>query len=140
VRAFLTALTASVLTLAGCIDTVPTAPDPDAPRLPKRAQDQLPLDVALAGLCPSAGASPEQLDMLAQQGRALVRELRAHPDWIVTKTFYFEEGRPEPTDVTVRQLAEWELDELKSNAEREREETGQQCAPELIRNLEEALE
>ena len=126
--------------IGGCVDTIPYAPDPDAPRLPQSLQEQLPVELYLSNLCPSAETPPRLLRMLRRQANVLLRERERRPDWLLTYTFYFENSEPDTHDITVRQLAELQLQDLKTGDELERELTGRPCEPGLIRRLEEALD
>jgi hypothetical protein len=47
----------------------------------------------------------------------MIRELRRHPDWLVTYTYYYEDApEGERKEITVRKLAEEQLADLRSGS------------------------
>ena len=136
-RGFGGCVAASLVVASGCAELEPSAADPDAPRLPTAVQKQLPVELHLANLCPSAETPPRLQRDLRRQARVLLRELDERPHWRLTYTFYYEEG-DETKEITVRDLAEEELEHLKSNDEGEQELTGQRGEPDRIRARERA--
>ena len=105
----------------------------EARQLPLAIQRQLPLDLSLGNLCPGAETPPELARELRSKAEVLLRELRLHPDFLVTYTFFTEEEGPVRESVTVREVAELQLDDLKSGSD-----LGE-CVPELQERLETAL-
>jgi hypothetical protein len=105
----------------------------DAPHAPPALEAQLPIELTLANLCPGAETPPALTRKLKRQAEVLLSELRTHPDWLVTFTYYYSDTEdPEDTrDITIRELAEEELQSL--------EDGGGDCQPELKRRLREAL-
>jgi hypothetical protein len=126
---FLPCVVVGVLAL-GC-----SGEDESEPRqLPLSIQRQLPLDLSLGNLCPGAETPPELARELRRKAEVLLRELRLHPDFLVTYTFFTEEEGQVRESVTVRDVAELQLDDLKSGGSNLGE-----CAPELQERLETAL-
>jgi hypothetical protein len=108
--------------------------DSEADRLPPSVQRQLPLDISLGNLCPGAETPPELVRDLRRKAEALLAQLRANPDALVRYTFYTEEEGPIRQDIPVREVAELQLDDLRSGSS----DLGE-CAPDLQRRLEEGL-
>ena len=108
--------------------------DSEADRLPPSVQRQLPLDISLGNLCPGAETPPELVRELRRSAEELLAQLRANPDALVTYTFYTEEEGAIRQDIPVRELAELQLDDLRSGSS----ELGE-CAPDLQGRLEDGL-
>jgi hypothetical protein len=108
--------------------------DSEAAHLPLQVQRQLPLDVSLGNLCPGAETPPDLARDLRRRAEALLRELRVHPDFLVTYTFFTEEEGPQRESITVREVAERQLDDLRSGGS----DLGE-CVPVLQQKLETAL-
>jgi hypothetical protein len=108
--------------------------DSEARHLPIAVQRQLPLDVSLGNLCPGAETPPSLTRALMQKANVLPRELRARPDFLVTYTFFTEEEGPLRRSVTVREVAELQLEDLRDGAS----DLGA-CAPKVQEKLEAAL-
>ena len=106
--------------------------DGETETLPQSVQDELPLDLSLGNLCPGAESPPHVLSQAARSAEALIRELRAHPDALVTKMLPIESEGTTPEEMTVREVAEFELDALE-------DPDGGYCLPELARRIEDAL-
>jgi hypothetical protein len=123
--------------LAACA-TSETRSDDDARYVPEAIQAQLPLDISLGNLCTHAETPLRLARDLRQKAEVMLRELHDHPDSLVTYTFYTEEDPPERKPITVRELAQLQLNDLKSGEQAERL-LGGSCAPELQRRVEEAL-
>jgi hypothetical protein len=86
-----------------------------APHVPATVQRQLPLDVSLGNLCPGAETPGPLRRDIERRAEVLLRELDRHPDWLVTNTYYPAESPDvEHRDITVRELAEEQLRDLKS--------------------------
>jgi hypothetical protein len=95
-----------------------------AAHLPRAVQRELPIDESLASDCEGDRG-------VDASGRALLRELDRNPDALVTYTYYYSDGPdPETRDITVRELAEEALSDLRSNPG---------CRSELRHRLEDAL-
>lgn len=119
----------ALVALAGCQGES----EQPARQLPPDVQRELPLDLSLGNLCPGAETPAYLLPGLERSARALVRELRARPDWLVTYTFHTEEEGPIVEEITVRELAEIELDGMQG-------EPGETlCRPDLQRRIADAL-
>jgi hypothetical protein len=103
------------------------------PQLSPSVQKQLPLDVSLGNLCPGAETPPHFARELRRKAETLLREIAANPNSLVTYTFYIEEEGPTPRVITVREVAELQLNDLRDGA------VDGSCAPELQRRLEAAL-
>jgi hypothetical protein len=108
--------------------------DSEAQRLPPSVQRQLPLDISLGNLCPGAETPPELITDLRRKADALLAQLGANPDALVSYTFHTEEEGPIRQDIPVREVAELQLDDLRSGSS----DLGE-CAPDLQRRLEEGL-
>jgi hypothetical protein len=108
--------------------------DSDGRTLPLDVQEQLPLDVSFGNLCPGAGTPGHLRRDLRMRAEVLLRELHNRPDYLVTYTLYTEEEGPLPEDITVRELAERQLLDLREGGS----DYGD-CAPDIQRKLEEAL-
>lgn len=106
----------------------------EAERLAPSVQRQLPLDISLGNLCPGAETPPELVRELRRRADELLAQLRANPDTLVSYTFYTEEEGPIREDIPVREVAELQLDELRSGSS----DLGE-CAPDLQRRLEDGL-
>jgi hypothetical protein len=61
----------------------------------------------------------------------LIVELRRRPNDLVTDTFYYADGSEERRDITIRELAEQQLESLQNG--------GRACAPKLMQRLQAAL-
>jgi hypothetical protein len=99
--------------------------------VPQSTQAQLPIHDSLAEVCSGKRLSKARAERLRQEGKTLVRELRVHPDWLVTVTRIHSDpgpGNPRyfPQDITVHELA---ADEI----------FGTGCMPALRSKLREAL-
>jgi hypothetical protein len=108
--------------------------DSDADHLPPSVQRQLPLDISLGNLCPGAETPPELVRDLRRKAEALLAQLHANPDALVSYTFYTEEEGPIRQDIPVHEVAELQLDDLRSGSS----DLGE-CAPDLQGRLEEGL-
>jgi hypothetical protein len=69
--------------------------------------------------------------MLRRQAEVLLRELERRPDWVVRYVYVYEDGTRNPEDITVRRLAEEQLELLDGGDEEELYLTGRHCEPEL---------
>jgi hypothetical protein len=122
------ALLAALLgVLAGC------SGDDDRQRLPADTQARLPLTISLGNLCPGAESPPELIRDIRRRAEALLAELEARPDHLVTYTFFTEEEGPIEEEITVRELAEVALRDLRDG------ESFGPCAPDLQERLEAGL-
>lgn len=101
------------------------------PHVPADVQAQLPVDLSLGNLCPGAETPPRLLRELRRSAAALERELRRRPDHLVTYTYYWADQPAERREITVRELAEEQLEDLQTG--------GRRCAPALQRRLRAAL-
>jgi hypothetical protein len=104
--------------------------------VPDEVQAQLPLTLSLGNLCRGAETPPELAPELRGGARLMIRELRRHPDWLVTYTYYYEDApEGERKEITVRKLAEEQLADLRSGSA-----AGLgKCSPDLQREIEDAL-
>ena len=116
---------ASVAPVWATIETVRRGPE-----LPPGAQARLPTGLRLTGLCLGREVSPATRRDLRRRAGALLRELRLRPSHLVAYTT-FPEGTPEQMKVTVRELAEEQLELF--------EWAGPGCAPTIRRRLAAAL-
>ena len=91
--------------------------------------------MSLGNLCPGAETPPRLARELRHGARLMIRELERHPDWLVTRTYYYEDGDPagEQKQITVRKLAEEQLEALRSGS------VIGKCSPGLQREIENAL-
>jgi hypothetical protein len=106
----------------------------DAPHAPPALERQLPIELTLANLCPGSETPPDVVRKLERQADVLLREVRAHPDWLVTYTYHYTDtDDPEDTrEITMRELAEEQLRDL--------EDYGSDCRPDLRERLRAALD
>ena len=95
-------------------------------------QAQLQPGLTLGNLCPHSGLPGPERRKLRRSAEVLIVELRRRPDDLVTDTFYYADGSTERRDITIRQLAEQELDSLETG--------GRDCAPKLKRRIRAALD
>jgi hypothetical protein len=104
-----------------------------ADHVPKAVQARLPTQISLGNLCPGTATPPAVRRDVRQRAESLVRELEGHPDDLVRRTLYLEED-PDPLreDITVRQLAQEQLEDLETNG-------GSKCEPALQRRLREGI-
>lgn len=103
--------------------------------VPAHIQRQLPLLTGFGGLCPKSSATPAERRRIVREADVLLRELKRRPDEVVTiEDSSFDEGH-EPYDITVRELAERNLESLRLLSE----DLGD-CAPRLTQRLIAALE
>ena len=104
---------AALPTAAAAVETFERSREPHVPRAVQR---QLPLDVSLGNLCPGAETPGPLRRDIEHRAEVLLRELDRHPDWLVTYTYYYADSPDsERRDITVRELAEEELRDLKAN-------------------------
>ena len=90
-----------------------------ARHVPAAIQARLPTDGSLSNLCPGAEAPPALRRDARRRAEVLVRELDRHPDDLVTYTYILsDEPDPRREDITVRELAQEELEGLKANGPR----------------------
>jgi hypothetical protein len=102
-----------------------------APRLPSEAAARLlPEDGDFSGLC--AGQNPTDNENALRRDRALIRELSARPDHVVRVAYIVGEGETKDVDISVRALAEEELDYLEGR--------GPDCHADIQDELREGLE
>jgi hypothetical protein len=106
----------------------------EAPHLPQSVQRQLPIELTLGNLCPGAETPRWLVRDLRRRAEVLLRELRERPDFLVTDIVYYEDGEEERQIVTVRELAERQLLDLREG----RSDLGE-CSPDIQRRLDEAL-
>jgi hypothetical protein len=101
--------------------------------VPAAVQARLPTDFSLGNLCPGTETPPSERRDLRRQAERLIRELQRHPGDLVTYTYYLaDEGRADRVDITVREVAQEELESLRTNG-------GSKCEPELQRRLREGI-
>jgi hypothetical protein len=108
----------------------------DAPKLPPADQRRLPIELNLGNLCPEASTPREDVQRLRAQAERLIVELRRRRDWLVDYTYYYEETGPETEEITVEELAQYQLHLMEVGGG----EGFPECAPELQRRLRAALE
>jgi hypothetical protein len=115
--------------------TVETISRSDASHLPVAVQKQLPSGGNLNGLCgPVEETARDNRRDLQYRARVLLREVRRHPDSIVTVTDVDADDASEHRrDLTVRELTEEELNSLDEGA------GYPNCQPDLRRSLRAAL-
>jgi len=101
------------------------------PHVPASVQRELPTKLSLGNLCPGAESDPAVERDVRRSAEVLIRELRRRPDDLVTYTFYFSDDPEERRDITIRQLAEEQLDDIESG--------GPNCIPELERRIRAAM-
>ena len=102
-----------------------------ASRLPVAVQREIERGLHLVNLCPSSETAPEGRPPFEAAARALVREVRRRPDWLVTRTVSYSHGDDERETWTVAELARDELELL--------EEAGPRCEARLQQALRDAL-
>jgi hypothetical protein len=102
------------------------------PPLPASVQRLLPTEISLGNLCAGAETAVTVEQDVRQRADVLLRELRRRPNHLVTFTYHAAHGgEDEHRDITVRELAEEQLKDLKSN--------GPNCEPDLERRLRSAM-
>jgi hypothetical protein len=101
------------------------------PHVPASVQRELPTKLSLGNLCPGAESSPEVEREVRRSAEALIRELRRRPDDLVTDTVYYSDDPEERRDITIRELAEEQLEDIESN--------GPNCVPDLERRIRAAM-
>jgi hypothetical protein len=101
---------------------------------PPELEAQLPIELTLGNLCPGAETPAPTVRMLERQAEVLLREVRAHPDWLVTYTYYYSdtEDPEDKREITIEELAQEQLQDLEDFAPGD-------CRPDLRRRLREAL-
>lgn len=100
----------------------------DSPHAPPSLEAQLPDDQTdVAAVC--GHVEPEYAAEVRTKVEALFRQLRANPDLLVTYTYVYSDEPSETYEITVRELAEEQLDDLEANDE----------CPELQRRLRDAI-
>jgi hypothetical protein len=114
-------LGALVVTLAGCGGAS------GGHRAPAHVEQELPLALSLANLCPDAETAPKMIRKLRLQARALLREARDHPSWLVPYVYYDDLGGDQRRLITIRQLAKEHLQAI--------EDEDPNCEPDLQRRL-----
>jgi hypothetical protein len=124
----------SILVLAALMAGCAGDGGSEAAHLPQDVQRQLPLDLTLGNLCPGAETPAYISRDLRRKAEVLLRELRNRPDFLVTDIVYFEGGEAERDVVTVRELAERQLLDLREGGS----DLGA-CAPDLQQRLEDGL-
>jgi hypothetical protein len=97
-------------------------------RAPASVERALPIDLYLANLCPDAETDGKIVKKLRRQANALLREARAHPDWLVEFTYYDDHGDDDRELISIRQLAKEHLQSIKDE--------DPDCEPGLQRQLE----
>ena len=102
------------------------------PHVPASVQRELPTELSLGNLCPGAESDPVVERDVRRRAEVLIRELRRHPDHLVTYTYYYSDEPEERRDITVRELAEEQLADIESG--------GPDCDPKLERRIRAALE
>ena len=116
--------TAAVLTFVSC--------QPE--QVPADIQRHLPLLTGFGGLCPDSSATAADRGQIGREADVLLRELKRRPDEVVTiEDSSFDEGY-EPYEITVRELAERRLEDLRLLSEWLGD-----CAPRLRQRLTAAL-
>jgi hypothetical protein len=101
---------------------------PTGKRAPAALENSLPTELYLANLCPDAETRVKTVARLRRQAQVLVRETRAHPDWLVEYTYFDDHGDDDRRLITIRQLAEEQLQSIKDE--------DPSCEPALQRELE----
>jgi hypothetical protein len=101
------------------------------PHVPGSVQAQLPTEISLGNLCPGSDTRPAVERDVRRRAEALIRELRRRPDQLVTYTYYSSDDPQERRDITIRELAEEQLEDIDSN--------GPDCDPELERRIRAAM-
>jgi hypothetical protein len=103
----------------------------DSPHAPRSLEAQLPNDDLGLGVMCERDAEPDDARRARGHLETLIRELRTNPDLLVTFTYTYSDEPSETREITVRELAEEQLNEL--------EEGFQPDCPEAERRLREAL-
>jgi hypothetical protein len=101
------------------------------PPAPAAVQARLPLTLRLGELCPTSETDAEVVRDLRRRAEALLVELRRRPQELVPWTTHVEAGPPETEQITIRELAEVQLESMRDN--------GPNCDPPLERRLRAAL-
>jgi hypothetical protein len=95
--------------------------------LPRDVQARLPLEESLGGLCSGSETSRDVERNLRDGLRVLVREVERRPGHMATYTYYWSDEPPERKRITVREVAEEQLKDVR------------ECSPDVTRTLERAL-
>jgi hypothetical protein len=96
------------------------------PHVPAAVQARLPVDYSLVNLCPGAETPAALERRIRASAETLIRELRRRPNELVTYTFYYEDADDVTLDITVRELAHEQLEDL-------------DCDPHLQQRIREAM-
>jgi hypothetical protein len=100
-----------------------------ARHVPPAIQARLSTGLSLGDLCPGSAVPAALQRDIRRRAAALVQELERHPDDLVTYTYVLaDEPGVSRVDITVREVAQEELRDMKSNDSR--------CEPDLQRRLE----
>jgi len=112
---------AAMPTAAAAVEAIERS---NSPHVPAAVQRQLPIDESLSSDCGHKARAEAP-------ARVLLRELDRNPDALVTYTYYFADTPDaEHRDITVRELAEEQLRDLRANPG---------CRDDVRRRLERAL-
>jgi hypothetical protein len=107
-----------------------------ARRVPASVRAQLPVEWSLSDLCPKPYMSRRIARQIRHESEVLLREVRRHPDWVVSVSYpYADQPGVYTTDITVRDLAKEELKGLQEM----NGAGGKQCLPEYRRRLKLAI-
>ncbi|MDQ3934069.1 MAG: hypothetical protein M3340_05490 [Actinomycetota bacterium] len=103
----------------------------DSPHAPRSLEMQLPNDDLGLGVLCDPEAEPDDARQARGHLETLIRELRDNPDLLVTYTYTYSDEPSDTREITVRELAEEQLDDL--------EEGFQPHCPQVERRLRDAL-
>ena len=107
-----------------------------AKRVPASLRAQLPIEWSLSVLCPKSGFPAGAARGVRRQAEVLLREVRRHPDWVLSYSYPYADQPGEFTrDMTIHELGEQELQSIKDLDGA----TGKPCLPSYRRRLEAAL-
>lgn len=94
-------------------------------------QAALPTEISLGNLCPGTETPKDVERDVRRRAEALIRQLKRDPNALVIDTYFYSDDPPERRKITVRELAEERLMDMKSN--------GPGCAPRLARRIRAAM-
>jgi hypothetical protein len=107
-----------------------------APVVSRDVQRALVPALRLGNLCPGSELPRRERPALERAVGAVERELRKHGHWRVEYTYYLSDGPEEREQITVRQLAQEHLEDLRNGNDLD----GRPCRPDLQRRLRAALD
>lgn len=95
-------------------------------------QAQLPIKLSLANLCPHSETPGALRRELRRSAQLMINLLQRRPNDLVAYTYYYEDAPDDRRNITIKELAEEQLENL--------EDGGGDCAPQLKRQIRAALQ